>query len=147
VNRILAVASGGGHWKELMLIKKAFLNADVHYVSTSKEKSNDDFNIKHSVVNDCSYQDKLKMVYVFFQILIIIYRFKPDTIISTGACPGFLSVLIGKVFGVQTIWVDSIANADKMSLSGRVASRFVDVCITQWEHLANERVLFKGAVL
>ncbi|WP_426357593.1 hypothetical protein ACPUVO_14180 [Pseudocolwellia sp. HL-MZ19] len=143
----MAVASGGGHWKELMLLNKAFLNTEVHYVSTSKEDDTLDFKKEHSIVSDCSYQDKLKMIYVFFEILIIIYRFKPNTIISTGACPGFLAVLIGKLFRVQTIWVDSIANAEKMSLSGRVASRFVDVCITQWEHLSNERVLFKGAVL
>jgi hypothetical protein len=35
----------------------------------------------------------------------------------------------------KTMWIDSIANCEQMSLSGLRARRFCDVWLTQWPHL------------
>jgi hypothetical protein len=69
-------------------------------------------------------------------------------VISTGAAPGYFAVRIGKLFGARTIWVDSVANAEELSLSGKEAGRHVDLWLTQWPHLARpEGPHFKGNVL
>jgi hypothetical protein len=61
----------------------------------------------------------------------------PDLIISTGAAPGLIALLLGKlVFRRRTIWIDSMANADRLSTSGRLAGRLADLWLTQWPHLA-----------
>jgi hypothetical protein len=44
-------------------------------------------------------------------------------------------MLFGRLLGCKTIWVDSIANVDELSLSGQQAGRFADLWLTQWEHL------------
>jgi len=66
----------------------------------------------------------------------IISKTKPDVILTTGASVGLLSLIIGKHFGAKTIWIDSIANGDEMSYSGKLAKRWADVWLTQWGHLS-----------
>jgi UDP-N-acetylglucosamine:LPS N-acetylglucosamine transferase len=68
-------------------------------------------------------------------------------IVTTGAAPGLFGIFIGKVLGVKTIWIDSIANVEKLSLSGKIASRMADRVYTQWEHLATPKIIYAGNIL
>ena len=47
--------------------------------------------------------------------------------------------IIAKFYGARTIWVDSIANSDVLSLSGQLVKTVADLRLTQWPHLADER--------
>ena len=50
--------------------------------------------------------------------------------------------------GIKTIWIDSLANAETMSLSGLKVKPYADLWLTQWEHLATPKgPYFYGAVL
>jgi hypothetical protein len=81
-------------------------------------------------------------------ILLIVVRERPDVVISTGAACGYFSVLFGKLMGARTIWIDSMANVDKMSMAGRLARRYSDLWLTQWPHLVSpEGPHYAGAVL
>jgi hypothetical protein len=78
----------------------------------------------------------------------IIARERPDVIVSTGAAPGYLAIRIGRVLGVATVWLDSIANVEKVSLSGSRAGRSVELWLTQWPHLHQPQgPWFAGAVV
>jgi len=80
--------------------------------------------------------------------MVLIVRERPDAIVSTGAAPGYLAIRIGGLIGCRTLWIDSIANVEQLSLSGRRALRHADLCLTQWEHLASQDgPRFEGAVL
>ena len=69
-------------------------------------------------------------------------------VISTGAAPGYFAIRIGRLLGAKTIWVDSIANAEELSMTGKLVQRHADVWLTQWEHLSRpEGPGFAGAVL
>lgn len=74
-------------------------------------------------------------------------REKPDMIISTGAAPGLIGLLVGRLMGIHTIWIDSVANADRLSLCGRIAVHIADRTLTQWPHLAAKKVEYHGNVL
>ena len=69
--------------------------------------------------------------------------------VTTGAGPGFLALAVAKLAGgSRTIWIDSIANTERMSLSGRLARPVADVRLVQWQHLARPGgPEFWGAVL
>jgi UDP-N-acetylglucosamine:LPS N-acetylglucosamine transferase len=83
-----------------------------------------------------------------FQLAWIILREKPDVVISTGAAPGYFSLKFAKWVGARTVWVDSIANAECLSLCGRRVGRSADLWLTQWPHLAEpEGPHYQGAVL
>lgn len=69
-------------------------------------------------------------------------------IISTGAAPGYFALRMGKWFRARTVWVDSIANVEELSLSGARAGRHADLWLTQWEHLAQPGgPEYRGSVL
>ena len=71
-----------------------------------------------------------------------------DVVISTGAAPGLLCLPAARLIGARTLWIDSIANGERLSLSGRIARRLAHECLTQWEHLACEpKPKYRGAVL
>ncbi|MEP4153274.1 MAG: glucuronosyltransferase, partial [Lentilitoribacter sp.] len=71
-----------------------------------------------------------------FQIFIILVKERPNIVISTGAAPGFFALKLAKIMGAKTIWVDSIANAETLSLSGEKIAGSADIWLTQWEHIA-----------
>ena len=74
-------------------------------------------------------------------------RERPDVVVSTGAAPGYLALRCAKLLGARTVWIDSVANVEELSLSGRIASTKADLCLTQWPHLAAGPVGYEGSVL
>mgnify|MGYP000888391590 CR=1 FL=1 len=145
--KILAVASGGGHWIQLLRTQKAFKDADVVFVSTFSNYKFKDPGFKYRSVPDANRWNKLRLIKMAFTVKNIVDEEKPDFIISTGAAPGMAAVFWGKLKGVKTIWIDSIANVERLSLSGRLIKPFADLHITQWPHLAKGKTIYKGTVI
>jgi len=147
--KILAVASSGGHWMQLLRITKALENIfEICYVSTLSDRKNSVKEQRFYMINDFSRTDAMKIVPVFVQALKIVWNENPDVIITTGAAPGLVMVFIGWLFRKKTVWIDSLANVRRLSLSGRIASLFVCRIYTQWKELQREgRVFFAGNVL
>ncbi|WP_231388723.1 UDP-N-acetylglucosamine--LPS N-acetylglucosamine transferase [Pseudooceanicola algae] len=133
-----------------MQLAPAFEGSDVTFASTDAgQAENYDFE-RFIALKDYNQNEKLKMLAGLAETFGVIRRLRPDVVISTGAAPGLLCLLWGRVMGARTIWVDSIANSQEMSLSGRLAPKFCHVVLTQWEHLATEsdgRVQHWGSVL
>ena len=147
-NKVLAVASRGGHWVQLLRLREAFDGCDVVYVTTDPAYETTVDGAKFRTVVEANRNQKFRMGLLVLQMLLLIVRERPRAIVTTGAAPGYLALRIGRRFGAKTLWIDSIANADQLSLSGRLASRCADVTLTQWEHLAEPDVAeFRGAVL
>jgi UDP-N-acetylglucosamine:LPS N-acetylglucosamine transferase len=144
---VLAVASAGGHWIQLLRLKPAFEGAKLHFMTTNQDLSKDVAETLY-VVTDANIWEKLKLIKMFMQVAWVVIKLRPDIVITTGAAPGFAAILFGKLFGAKTIWLDSIANAEELSNSGKKAKKIADVWLTQWEHLAGEKgPSFKGKVL
>ncbi len=100
------------------------------------------------VVRDGSRWDKIGLIIQALQLLVIMIKVRPDVVITTGASPGYFAVRFGKWLGARTIWIDSIANVEELSLSGREAGKYVDLWLTQWPHLAGrDGPQYTGAVL
>jgi exopolysaccharide biosynthesis glucuronosyltransferase PssD len=146
--KVLAVASGGGHWVQLRRVAPAFCGCDVTYVTVEPSYRDQVGKASFKVVVDATRWNKLKLVVMLMQIMFIVIRLRPDVVISTGAAPGFFALRIGKLFRARTIWLDSIANIESMSLSGQRIGPHASLWLTQWEHLSNQDgPEFKGAVL
>ena len=45
---------------------------------------------------------------------------------------------LGKLFGAKVIWIDSITNVERISLSGRMVRYIADLFLVQWPDLANQ---------
>lgn len=145
--RILAVASSGGHWVQLQRLRPAFASADVAYLTTYCGHSAEVGGARFYTVADASRWSKLALVRSGAKIAWVIWRERPDVVISTGAAPGYLAIRFAKLLGARTLWLDSIANVDELSAAGKLASATADLCLTQWPHLEGGRVRYRGAVL
>lgn len=132
---VLAVASGGGHWVQLQRLRSAFAHQRVVWVTTQQDYARDVAGELY-VVRDANLWDKLGLVVLFAQVAWLVLRLRPRVVITTGAAPGFAAVMFGRLFGARTIWIDSIANAEELSGSGKRAGRWAHVWLTQWSHLA-----------
>lgn len=101
-----------------------------------------------AVLPDCNQNTPVRSVWCALSALRLVMRLRPAVIISTGSAPGFFCLLAGRLTGARTLWIDSVANAEELSLSGRLSRIFAHQCWTQWEHLARAKgPHYHGAVL
>lgn len=158
--KVLAVSNSGGHWVQLMRLRQAWNESDITYLTT--EADYEDFVMSdakerglkvpkfYSTV-PASAWNKFNLIRQLLKVMWVLLLTKPDVIISTGASVGYFSFKVGHLFGVKTIWVDSIANVDELSLSGAKVKSSADIWLTQWPHLASnsddKKPDFWGAVL
>ncbi len=137
--RVLGLASAGGHWVQLRRLNPAFTGMEVAYASVFPDYASDVPGARYYVFDDVNRFNKLSTFKVAAQIARIIWKERPDVVITTGAGPGLIALILAKyVFRSRTIWVDSVANCQKLSSSGEVAGRIADIWLTQWQHLAGE---------
>jgi UDP-N-acetylglucosamine:LPS N-acetylglucosamine transferase len=146
--RVLAIASGGGHWVELLRVVPAFAGHDVAFATVSPAYRSSVPGARFYTVPDATQWQKLGLVRLALRVLWILLRERPHVVVSTGAAPGYLGLRLGKLLGARTVWIDSIANAEELSLSGRRIGQHADLWLTQWPHLARPQgPRYAGAVL
>lgn len=146
--RLLALASGGGHWVQLQRLRPAFEGFETAYVSMFPSYAEQVAGSRYYMVPDASRFDLRSFIPVFFKALGIMLRERPRAVVTTGSAPMLAFILLGRLIGARTLWVDSIANSERMSSSGRMAKRLAHRVISQWpEVAAKEGVECWGAIL
>jgi len=145
--RVLAVASHGGHWEQLMRLSGAWDGLDVVYARASANELGE---AEETVLRipDAARGDRIGLMKLLVAAVRAVRKVRPDYVVTTGAAPGLAILVIGKLLGARTVWVDSLANVERVSLAGRLARPFSDLWLTQWPHLAGPKgPEFVGAVL
>lgn len=136
--KICLAASNGGHLTQLLKLWPSWQRYEIIYVTTS---SNVAVMLNKAgriyTVADCNRQHLLKLVKSFFGCAKIAFSERPDIVISTGAAPGLLMCVWGKITGARVVWIDSITNTQRLSLSGRLVRPFADLLLTQWQEVAD----------
>lgn len=126
----------------------AFYAHDVHFATVNKSYCTNEISDRFHVITDATRSTPLSLVKMLIELICILYELKPSVVVSTGAAPGLVAVMLAKMMGAKTIWIDSIANVDELSGSGKYAKWFADLWLTQWEHLAGDNgPEFAGKVL
>lgn len=154
---VLAIASAGGHIVQLCRLMPAWEGCTTVIATTSDGYQGEVEAVAEScgqpkpsyaVVTGGSRWQKFSMVRSLIDVLLLLVRVRPDVVITTGAAPGFLALRLAPVVKSRTIWIDSIANSDELSLSGKMAGKYADLWLTQWDHLAGpDGPDFRGSVL
>jgi hypothetical protein len=144
---VFAIASIGGHWVQLLRLMPLFNMNDVSFVSTKPSLKDTVEGHKYFLVPDANRNNKTDLIKCCLSIGAKIVVSRPKVIVTTGAAPGLFGIFIGKILGVKTIWIDSIANVEKLSLSGKIALQMADRVYTQWEHLSTPKIMYAGNIL
>jgi UDP-N-acetylglucosamine:LPS N-acetylglucosamine transferase len=89
-------------------------------------------------ITDASRNEPWRIVLAIFQLALLMLRFRPEAVVTTGAAPGYVALRLAKLRGCRTVWIDSIANAEQISLSAKLARPYADLWLTQWEELSRK---------
>jgi hypothetical protein len=68
--------------------------------------------------------------------LIIMVRERPHAIVTTGSAPMLAFVLLGRLMGAKSLWIDSIAQSEELSGSGKAAKTLATQTVSQWPQVA-----------
>jgi len=139
--KICAGASAGGHMNELLQllayaqtwpVQPAFYLTTLDILSEKLTESGPTY-----VIGECNRHHPLLAMLTLSRCIKIAFKERPDVVITTGSMPMALFCLTSKfLVGTQIIWIDSIANIEKFSMSGRLIHTFADLFLTQWPELA-----------
>lgn len=148
--RIGLVASSGGHFTQLNKVVSSwdacstFWVTTTHVVGRSLGEAG-----RVYVVGECNRQHLFRVIRVLFRCIYIVLRERPDVVISSGAAVGCLMCYLGKLTGAKLVWLDSITNVERVSLSGRMVRHIADLFLVQWPELAEKypNVEYVGAVI
>ena len=145
--KVFAAASFGGHWMQLLRITLPLEDKyEVVYASTHPKCSKMIGTGHFHLIKDFSRQDAWHLLPAFFQDLSILRKEHPDVVMTTGAAPGLIVLFAAWLLRYKTVWIDSIANADHLSFSGRIAKHFASRVYTQWPDLADKGIIYYGTV-
>jgi len=146
--RVLAVASGGGHWVQLLRLRPAFDGADIHYATVDATARAMVSPAPVYLYPDANKDTKLRLIISALTLAVIVLRVRPHVVISTGAAGGYLAIRIARLIGARTVFIDSIANTRQLSVSARLAQRVAHLVLSQWPAVAEATGAdYRGAVL
>lgn len=151
--KICVGASAGGHMNQLLRLldhasdwpcaPSIYITTQAMMASKLQKRG------KTYVIGEFNRYHPLAALGALWKAFGIMIAEKPDVVISTGALPLALVCLVAKLFGKKVVWIDSIANTEKFSMSGSLMYRVADLFLTQWEDLAKayKKAEFAGAIL
>ena len=146
--RVLAVASGGGHWHELLRLRPALEGCEQYFVGLNKEYAVSVAPHPFYSVPDAHFDEPFRIICTFFRLIPIFWKIRPHVVLSTGAAPGGLSMLLGRIFRARTLWVESAANCVVQSRTGRLCKHIAGISFVQWPELArSEGPFYRGNIL
>ena len=155
--KVLAIASSGGHFVQLLRLMPAFEGCELTLASTDPALASEVAAQAgrlgmpvpaFRVVTEANRWQKAKLLKSLLGITRLVVGLRPDVVITTGAAPGFFALRLGGMLGARTVWLDSIANAEELSLSGEKAGKHANLWLTQWPDLARpDGPRYEGAVL
>ncbi len=136
---VIFISSTGGHLSEMLELKDMFKKYDYHII-TEKTKSNTSLIKKYpNRVDFLLYGNKHNLllypcVVIANSIKSLIYylKYRPKYIITTGAHTAAPMCLIGNFFGSKIIFIETFANVESKTMTGKYVYRFADKFIVQW---------------
>ena len=97
----------------------------------------DKYNIKY--VDYGPNKNKIKYWWTIIKNLAkaigIVAKFRPDTVVSTGAQVGGFFCYIGKFFGAKVVYIETMAKIKELSGTGHNVYKIADKFYVQWKSL------------
>ena len=139
---VLFISSTGGHLKELLQLKKLFGKYDSYLIT---EKTDSTKKLKDEYKEKMGYMvfgTKDHMLTYPFKLLancfISVYYFikiRPKYIVTTGTHTAGPICYLGKIFGSKIIYIETMANINRKTQTGRLIYPIADLFIVQWKSM------------
>lgn len=145
--RVLCVSSSGGHWQQLMTFAPAWQGFEARYACTAPDAGSA-FGITDLLhVPDCNRDTVVRFFRSIPSYIRTFRAVRPHAVVTTGALPGLFFIVLARLSGAKAIWIESIANSERLSLSGVLASHLATSFFVQAAHLADgKKRVFAGSI-
>lgn len=142
MKKVMFISSTGGHLSEMLQLKELFKKYDYSIV-TEKTKSTLYLKKKYKNVNYLIHTTRSHLISYLFKGFIniiksfILYlRINPDFIVTTGTHTAVPISIIGKLLGSKVIYIESFANIDSPSMTGKILyKKHSNLFIVQWKDM------------
>ncbi|MEA5390369.1 PssD/Cps14F family polysaccharide biosynthesis glycosyltransferase [Cyanobium gracile UHCC 0139] len=134
--KILLVCSSGGHFKALQQLagfwgRHPHLWITFRTPTTETALAGEPVQWAHSPTNR-NLPNLLRNLALALQV---IRSERPDVIVSTGAGVAVPFLLLGKLLGCKTVFIESVTRIETLSLSARLIRPFLDILYVHWPQL------------
>lgn len=129
--KVALAGSGGGHVRQLLDLSDAWSGFDTVFITedTALSRSISEHHrthfVEHVALGQARLQSPLHMLRAglrnFIQSTRIMFKERPDVIVTTGAGSAYFSVLWGRLLGARIVMVDSLARFESLSAFARYA--------------------------
>ena len=138
----IAVGKSRKAIKELMQIKPLFKKYD-SYIITEKDKANENLKEKFGEkLYFLPYGTRAKLftyifkyLYLCLKTIYLYIRIRPKVIVTTGTHTAGPMCILGKICGSKIIYIETFANTNKKTATGRLIYPIADLFIVQWEEM------------
>ena len=142
MKKVIFISSTGGHLSELLQLKPLFQEYDFHLITEKTQSTIGLKDVYQSRMHYLVYGTKLHLpVYLFkfmFNILkslLLFIKLWPDVIVTTGTHTAVPMCYIAKLFRKKVIFIETFANSETATESGKMVYPIADVFIVQWESM------------
>lgn len=154
--KILFMANSGGHLTELLKLEKLIINNNSLLVT---EKVDSTLNLKDKYnVYYFNYGTRSHMFSFIFKFLgncfksvYVLFKFKPKFLITTGTHIAGPMCILAHLTKTKVIYIETMANINTKSATGKLAYPFTDLFIVQWEDMLKvypkEKTVYYGRIV
>lgn len=136
--KICFIASSGGHFEQIMMLKSLMDKYDSFVVTEKTNYSVSDTDVPFYYLKQVN-RHEIKFLYYMLintiKSLKIFFKEKPDVVISTGALATIPMCMISKLFKKKVIFIESFAKINSPTLTGKLVYKFADQFYVQWESM------------
>ncbi len=134
--KVLLVASNGGHLLQLLQLADLWPQEKRHWVTFKKSDavsllSGEGITWAHHPTN----RNILNLIRNFGLALRVVRRKEVQAIVTTGAGVAVPFAIVGRLYGINVVYIESMARVTSPSLTGRLIYPFANTFIVQWPEL------------
>lgn len=142
MKKVMFISSTGGHFNELMQLRSLFDRYN-YYIVTEKDKVTENLEdeyegkISYLLYGTRSHLFKyfFQFIYNCFKTIYLYFKFRPNYIVTTGTHTAGPMCYLGKIFGSKIIYIETFANRNSKTATGRLIYPIADLFIVQWKEM------------
>jgi UDP-N-acetylglucosamine:LPS N-acetylglucosamine transferase len=136
--KIALVCSHGGHLTEMQTLSSAFAGYDCILI-TYRCSRTEELSLwpRKYLLNNIG-TSLLRMIRALAQAINILFRERPDVVLSTGAEIAIPFLWVGRFLGARTVYVESWCRVRTRSGTGPLVYPAVDLFLVQWPEMVRQ---------
>jgi hypothetical protein len=146
--RILLVASPGGHLLQMLALEPAWGGLRRTWVTLRRPDATDLLADERVVyAHGPTVRNIPNLIRNLGLAWRTIRRQRPDVILSTGAALAVPFFVVGRLFGVRLVYVESLTRVNELALSGRLVYPLTNTFFVQWPMAKPpRRAIYAGSI-